>query len=182
GSQIGQFVLRKRSEAARAQLIKELENANRELKDFAYVVSHDLKAPLRAIGSLATWISSDYADKLDADGQEQLQLLVARVKRMDKLIDGVLQYSRVARTEGTRSSINLNEFIPQVIQMIVPPENITIQIEENLPTVSADPTRIQQVFQNLLSNAVKYMDKNQGHIRIGCVLEDGFWKFSIADN
>jgi PAS domain S-box-containing protein len=180
---------RKQAEQRQAQLIQELErtnqeveNVNQELKDFAYIVSHDLKAPLRGIKTLAEWISADYADKLGDNGKEQMNLLASRVGRMHDLIDGVLRYSRVGRIKEELVQVNLNELVPSIIDMLAPPENITITIENELPTVECEQTRIMQVFQNLLSNAVKYMDKPKGQIKVGCVEEDGFWKFSVADN
>ena len=90
---------RKQAEEQRNRLLQELESANEELKNFGYVVSHDLKAPLRAIGSLADWLSTDYADKFDDEGKEHMRLLISRVRRMDGLIDGILQYSRVGRVK-----------------------------------------------------------------------------------
>jgi PAS domain-containing protein len=83
-----------REERLRLQLLDELERSNNELKDFAYIVSHDLKAPLRAITSLAEWIAADYGDKLDEDGREQLELLKNRTRRMHNLIESILTYSR----------------------------------------------------------------------------------------
>ena len=180
---------RKQAEQRQAQLIQELErtnqevkNINQELKDFAYIVSHDLKAPLRGIKTIAEWISTDYADKLGDNGKEQMNLLASRVDRMHNLIDGILQYSRVGRVEEEKVVVNLNELAAEAIDMVAPPENITITIENELPTVECEQTRIMQVFQNLLSNAVKYMDKPKGQIKVDCVEEDGFWKFSVADN
>lgn len=161
---------------------KELENANQELKNFASIVSHDLKAPLRAIGSLTNWIASDYADKFDKEGKEQLELLIGRVKRMHDLIDGILQYSRVGRIREDMVDIDLNKVVTKVIDMIVPSKDIKIQVVNKLPSILCEKTRIQQVFQNLLSNAVKFMDKPDGEIKIGCVEEDGFWKIHVADN
>lgn len=161
---------------------KELENANQELKNFASIVSHDLKAPLRAIGSLTNWIASDYADKFDKEGKEQLELLIGRVKRMHDLIDGILQYSRVGRIREDMVDIDLNKVVTKVIDMIVPSKNIKIQVVNKLPSILCEKTRIQQVFQNLLSNAVKFMDKPDGEIKIGCVEEDGYWKIHVADN
>jgi PAS domain S-box-containing protein len=166
---------RKYAEQVQAELIQ-------ELKDFAYIVSHDLKAPLRGIKTLADWISSDYADKLDEQGKEQMDLLLKRVERMHNLIDGVLQYSRVGRITEEKVQVDLNELIPNVIDMVAAPENITITVENELPAIECEQTRIMQVFENLLSNAVKYMDKPEGRIKIGCIEEDGFWKFSVADN
>jgi two-component system sensor kinase FixL len=171
-------------EAIRRQneLLEQVEKTNQELKDFAYIVSHDLKAPLRGISTLAEWITSDYSDKLDEDGKEQLRLLSNRVDRMHSLIDGVLQYSKVGRVQEERVQVNLNELVPEVIDMICPPENITITIEDELPEVICEQTRMIQVFQNLLSNAVKYIDKAEGRIKIGCVENNSFWIFSVSDN
>jgi PAS domain S-box-containing protein len=173
---------RKQAEERQARLLKELEGTNQELNDFAYIVSHDLKAPLRAIGSLANWISNDCADKFDEDGKEQMNLLISRVKRMHNLIDGILQYSRAGRIREEKVEVNLNELMPEVIDMIAPPKNIEIKIENELPTILCEKTRIQQVFQNLLSNSVKYMDKPKGEIKIGCIEDNGFWKLNVADN
>lgn len=173
---------RKMAEERQAQLLKELESANQELNDFAYIVSHDLKAPLRAIGSLANWILTDYADKFDKEGKEQMDLLLSRVKRMHDLIEGILQYSRAGRIREEKLEVNLNELVPGVIDMIAPPENVEIKIENELPTILCERIRIQQVFQNLLTNAIKFMDKPKGKIKIGCVEDNGYWRFSIADN
>ena len=173
---------RKRAEEQRTLLVRELESANEELKNFAYVVSHDLKAPLRAIGSLADWLSADYADKFDAEGKEHMRLLVGRVRRMDSLIDGILLYSRVGRVKETALPVDLDRLVHEVIDLLAPPPNIVVTIENPLPTIVIEPTRIQQVFQNLLSNAIKYMDKPDGKIRLACVAEGSEWKFSVADN
>ena len=173
---------RKRAEERQAQLLQEVKSVNKELKDFAYIVSHDLKAPLRGIKTLTDWLATDYADKLDENGREQMDLLLNRVQRMHNLIDGVLKYSRVGRVKEEKVKVNLNDFISEVIDMVAPPENIEITVENQLPVVECEQIRIMQVFQNLLSNAVKYMDKPQGQIRIGCVEEDCFWNFSVSDN
>jgi signal transduction histidine kinase len=163
-------------------LMEQLENAKRELKDFAYIVSHDLKAPLRGIKALASWLSTDYADKFDENGKQQMRLLLSRVDRMNNLIDGVLEYSRIGRVKEKPVRIDINKLVPEVIAKIAPPENITVTIGNELPMIECEQTRIAQVFENLLNNAVKYMDKPQGLIKVGCVEEDGFWKFSVADN
>jgi len=164
------------------ELIIKVDNINKELKDFASIVSHDLKAPLRGIKSLATWILDDCSDKLGEQANEQMNLLLGRVERMYNLIDGVLQYSRAGRTEENIVQVNLDDFIPEAIDMLVPPENISITFENTMPVIECAETHIMQLFQNLLSNAIKYMDKPQGQIKVGCIEEDGFWKFSIADN
>jgi PAS domain S-box-containing protein len=173
---------RKLAEEQKARLMSELESANEELKSFAYVVSHDLKAPLRAIGALADWLATDYKDKLDDQGKEHIRLLVSRVHRMGNLIDGILQYSRVGRVKEAPVAMDVERVIRDVIELIAPPENVTIEIEAPMPTLFAEPTRIQQIFQNLLSNAIKYMDKPRGEISIACSDEGDRWKFSVKDN
>jgi PAS domain S-box-containing protein len=145
----------KEAEGRKAQLLKEVESANQELKDFAYIVSHDLKAPLRAISSLANWLSVDYTDKLDEDGKEQLNLLIKRAGRMNALINGILEYSRLGRIKEEKIKLDMNEIVTEVIEILAPPENIKITVENELPSILFERTRITEVFQNLLSNAVK---------------------------
>ncbi|HPG32571.1 MAG: hypothetical protein H6541_09200 [Lentimicrobiaceae bacterium] len=174
--------VRKKAEAQKEKLIAELDNANRELKDFAYIVSHDLKAPLRAIGSISQWIYADYADKIDDDGKMQLDLLLNRVNRMQALIEGVLSYSRVTRVKEENELMDLNKVVHEAIEMIAPPEKFKITVDKNLPVVSFGPTRILQIFENLLSNAVKYNDKEVGEIHIRCQDLGNEWELSVSDN
>jgi signal transduction histidine kinase len=184
---------RKQAEAELAALNEELEQrvqqrtaqleaVNTELKDFAYVVSHDLKAPLRGITRISNWLLSDYAEAFDAQGQEMLDLLESRVRRMDRLIDGVLQYSRVGRIVETREDLDLNILVADVIDSLAPPPQIQIVVETPLPILKAEPTRMTQLFQNLLSNAIKFMDKPEGHIRIAATDAGDQWTFTVADD
>jgi PAS domain S-box-containing protein len=173
---------RKEAELRLAKLVEDLDRANGELKDFAYIVSHDLKAPLRAISALASWIEMDYSDKLDDDGREQIRLLTGRVKRMQALIDGILQYSRVGRVKEEAEDVDLNELVADVIDSLSPPENIHVELESRLPMIHGERIRLQQVFQNLIGNAIKYMDKDQGQVKVGCAEENGDWRFYVADN
>jgi light-regulated signal transduction histidine kinase (bacteriophytochrome) len=173
---------RKLAEKRQGKLLEELESANRELKDFAYIVSHDLKAPLRGIRTLADWLMTDYAEKLGTDAKDQFDLLLKRVTRMHNLIEGILQYSRVGRIKEEKTEIDVNELVKNAIDMIDPPENIEISVEDQMPVLKGQTTRLMQIFTNLISNAVKYMDKPNGSIRIGCIEEQDFWTFSVSDN
>lgn len=159
-----------------------LKAANTELESFAYVVSHDLKAPLRGIGHLAQWLSQDYAAVLDPKGQEMLAMLSGRVKRLDALIDGVLQYSRIGRMHETAVPIDLQALIQEIIDLLAPPDTITIDIVTAFPTIVAEKPRLIQVFQNLLSNAIKFMDKSDGRIWLSCEERGEAWVFHVADN
>lgn len=173
---------RKRLQAEQTRMIHELESANEELKNFAYVVSHDLKAPLRAIGSLADWIAADQKERLDDEGREHLRLLIQRTRRMDALINGVLQYSRLGRVHETFATVDLEKLVREVVDLLAPPAHIKVIVEETLPMIRAERARIQQVFQNLLSNAIRYIDKPHGMITIRCQDDGDRWKFSVADN
>lgn len=169
--------IQKREAAQEAQT-----KTNKELKEFAYVVSHDLKAPLRGIHTLVDWICKDYQDKLDDTGREHLRLLATRVRRMRDLINGVMQYSRISRTEEEAEHINLNELVLETMDLLSPPSHIDITIETELPHTEWEPTPITQIFQNLISNAIKYMDKDEGMVRINCLDEGDSWQFSVSDN
>lgn len=173
---------RKQAEARNLSLLAELTSANEELTSFAYVVSHDLKAPLRGIGSLADWLSTDYADKFSDEGKEHMRLLIQRVHRMGALIDGILQYSRVGRVREVAVDVDLNRLLREVIDLLAPPPHIGVTVEGPLPSVRAEPTRIAQLFHNLISNAIKYMDKPQGLVTVACHDAGAEWHFSVADN
>jgi two-component system sensor kinase FixL len=164
------------------QRTAELQVVNQELQSFAYVVSHDLKAPLRGISQLADWLVTDYAAVFDEQGKELVALLLGRVKRMDNLIEGILQYSRIGRVRGESVAIDLNPLLQEVIDSLALPAHVHILVADALPTIVGDRTRIQQVFQNLIGNAVKFLDKPEGQITIGGRADGTHWTFSVADN
>lgn len=173
---------RLKAEARQTDLLGQLESAISELSSFAYIISHDLKAPLRAIKGLLAIIKDDLQGKLDSEQQENFDLVLNRADRMQALIDGVLEYSRVGRMKEQHVDINLNELIKDTLELILVPGHIKVKVQNNLPTINSEPTRIRQVFQNLISNAIKYMDKEKGLISVSCEPQDNFWKFSVKDN
>ncbi len=173
---------RKRAEERQAQLARDLAEANQELEQFAYVVSHDLKAPLRGIDSLTRWLAQDFGDRVGEETRQQVAMLLEQVERMRRLIDGILQYSRAGRSREERVPIDLARLVPEIIDMLAPPAHIRVEVESSLPTVIAEATRIEQVFANLLSNAIKYNDKPQGRISVGCSDEGEHWRFRVSDN
>ena len=166
----------------RKKLLEELEFTNQELKDFAYIVSHDLKAPLRAIRSLASWLEEDYADVLDEMGLEQLQLLQSRAVRMHNFIEGILEYSRIGRVKEQWIEVNLSESIKHIVEMLNPAEYVQIEMTKPLPTVYGEKVRIEQVFMNLISNGIKYNDKENPIISIDWKEKNNRYYFDIKDN
>jgi len=180
---------RVRAQERQDRLVRDLENTssrlesvNKELNAFAYVVSHDLKAPLRGMRTLADWIATDYADRIGPEGQEQCRLLLNRADRMQDLINGILQYSRAGRVQEDRIRLDLAALVPEIVDLLAPPPHIRIVIPDDLPVVQLERIRVTQVFQNLLSNAIKYLDKPEGHITVGCRGDGAWWTFSVADN
>ncbi len=173
---------RKEQEEKMQELLVTLQHVNQELNDFAYIVSHDLKAPLRAIGSLATWLEADYSDKLDEEGQETLKLLVQRTQRMHNLIEGILNYSRLGRAAENLTNVKTNDLVAKIIDILSPPKSIQIKVLNKLPDVYYEEVKLQQVIQNLLSNAIKFMDKPQGLITIDVIEKKKYFEFVVEDN
>jgi PAS domain S-box-containing protein len=162
--------------------VGELRRTNKELEEFAHIAAHDLKTPIRNIATLTDCLLIDYADKFDEQGKEQVRLLVTKAKQMVSLIDDILQYCRLGQEKAGKKQVDLNTVVSDVIEVIAPPENIHIHIENELPTIKCDKTQVIQVFQNLIGNAVKYMDKPEGHIKVTCSEQVDIWLFGIADN
>lgn len=171
----------KQTEAENGRLLEKLTAANQDLTDFAYIVSHDLKAPLRGIGSIAEWLSADYAEKFDQEGQELMDLLLRRVTRLQNFIEGILRYSRVGRLEQEWELVDLQPLVEDVIENLDPPKEISVTIHNRLPRVYGGRVRLEQVFQNLLSNAIKYLDKPAGKIDIRTARQNGSWEIKVAD-
>ncbi len=160
----------------------ELESVNKDLRNFIYAASHDLKTPLRGISQLAYWLVEDYAEAFDEEGQHLVELLLNRIQRMDNLLNGILEYSNVGRVPADCPPINLNNLLDEVIQTLVPPEHIHIALESPLPDVSGHTSHVAQVFQHLLKNAIEFMDKPDGQITIRCVEKKTHTLFSVGDN
>jgi len=173
---------RMKSESEREQLIKALARSNQELDQFAYVASHDLKAPLRGIANLSQWIEEDLGENLGGENKSQMELLRGRVHRMEALIDGILQYSRAGRVKAKPESIDTGALVADVIELMAPPKEIAIRIAPDMPTVRAEKTPLQQVFMNLIGNAIKHTGKDNPAIDVTWADAGPFIEFSVGDN
>ncbi|MDJ0724197.1 MAG: PAS domain S-box protein [Prochloraceae cyanobacterium] len=161
---------------------KELEQSNQELDRFAYVVSHDLKEPLRAIYKLSQWLEEDLEGKLDANTSRQLDLLRTRVERIQVFIDALLEYSRLGRVSSEPERIKIDELIEDIIDSLDPPEDFTIKIDGQMPELTARRLPLQQVFFNLIGNGIKHNHNRNGKIIISSQDKEDFYQFKISDN
>jgi len=160
----------------------ELARSNAELDEFAHVVSHDLKAPLRGISSLAAWISGDCEKLLPAESRDHLALLEERVRSMGRLIDGVLRYSRVGPRPAVLERVDSQAVVEEVIDSLGPPTGVSVRIEAPLPSVHYDRTQLTQVFQNLIENAIHHLGKPSGEVVISCREWSGAFEFRVHDD
>ncbi|HMY62685.1 MAG TPA: ATP-binding protein [Bacteroidia bacterium] len=173
---------RKKAEIQLNEYLSDLEKTNKELDKFAYIVSHDLKAPLRAIGNLTDWITQDSADNLTDESKENFQIIKGRVKRMEQLINAILEYSKVSKHKGTQELFSFNEIIHNAVDLAGTDSNCKVEISGTMPEYYGDKVKYQQVFMNLISNGIKHNNKEQKKIEISCREEGKFWEFMIKDN
>ena len=159
-----------------------LERRNQELDQFAYVTSHDLKAPLRAIANLSTWLEEDLGYQLPADSQHHMHLLRGRVQRMESLINGLLEYSRVGRTEVPTERVDVEALLQEILDSLAFPAEFTVDLPKTFPTFEAKRLLLRQVFANLLNNAYKHCDRNDGRVQIRWRELATAYEFSISDN
>ena len=160
----------------------DLEKINKELDQFAYVVSHDLKAPLRAINNLSQWIEEDLEGALEGETAQNFDLLRGRVNRMEALINGILEYSRAGRMKFNSQTVALNPFIDEIVQNLAPAANVKITIEPGMPSISTEKVALEQVFSNLISNAIKYNNSEAPIVNITFKELDRHYQFCVEDN
>jgi PAS domain S-box-containing protein len=160
----------------------QLKERNQELDAFVYMVSHDLKAPLRSISNLSEWIEEDLRDRFEEDECQQFEVLRQRVRRMDALIDGLLHYSRVGSQKLESETVDVNQLVAEMIDSIAPPAGFRIEILSPLPTLDTKRILLAQIFANLLTNAIKHHDQPDGLIEIGVKDLGDRYQFSIADD
>jgi PAS domain S-box-containing protein len=166
----------------RKQAETALEERNKELDSFVHIVSHDLKAPLRAISNLSEWIEDDLEGQLPPENQQQLQLLRTRAKRMESMINNLLVYARTGRQAAPLETFNVAELLNEIIDSLAPPQSFFIRIEQPMPMLTTKRLFLSQVFANLISNAIKHRTSVEGHLNISMIEQRDFYEFIVRDN
>jgi len=172
----------KKLEKQREILLKNMALQNEHLNEYAHIVSHDLKSPLRNISALLTWTMEDFKEKLGEESLRNLELMQMKVEKMDHLIGSILKYSSIEKGNSVHEKVDLNVVLKGILDMIFIPSHIKVAVQNQLPVIDADTTRIQQLFQNLISNAITYNDKSEGLIEIASTENSTHYIFSVKDN
>lgn len=162
--------------------IRLLQRKNEELDQFAHIVSHDLKAPLRGIDNVITWIEEDHSTELPPKISEYIQLIKGRLVRAENMIRGILLYARVGKQNPEREYINLNVLLEDTMENLAVRPGLKIEIEKNLPDIYTERIPLQQVLSNLIGNAIKYHDKRDGYVKVYVKNFNDHYNFFVEDN
>lgn len=167
---------------AYTKVVSELQRSNKELDDFAYVASHDLKAPLRGIIQLSNWIKEDIEGVVNEDTHINLALLNNRAIRLEKLLDDLLSYSRVGRVVDNKQKVDINDLITNIFTLLDPEKGIKLEVVGVLPVIETLQVPLELVFRNLIGNAIKHHDKPHGVIRVSVVESSQQYEFTVEDD
>ncbi len=166
----------------REELLVSLEKQNQSLNEYAHIVSHDLKSPLRSIHSLITWIKEDNEDNFNEKTNDYFSLIQKKVEKMNHLIQGILTYTKIDKVNIIKEDVELNDLVNNIINMIFIPSHIQVLVKNKLPIIRNDVFRMQQLFQNLISNAINFNDKPNGIVEIDYIEQEDHFIFSVKDN
>lgn len=172
----------KEQEIRKENLLQNLEKQNKELNDYAHAVSHDLKAPLRNINALVSWVKDDNQELLDESSVESLNLVLFNLEKMDNLIKGILDYSTIDKVDKILSWIDLNMVIDDVLRAISIPSQYKINVATNFPKLFSNTFVVKQIFQNLIQNAINYNDNEVPTIDINYLEQETNHLFTVTDN
>jgi len=172
----------KNLETQKENLLSALEKSNNELQEYAHIVSHDLKSPLRSIDALVSWLKEDNKDKLDQASMQNFALIETTLEKMEQLISDILTYSSIDAVSNQKEAVNLHNLVTDLVQILYIPDHISVHIKNELPSMYGDPVKLKQLFQNLISNAAKFIDKEKGLIEIDVQEHKSHYQFSVQDN
>ncbi len=176
-----EFVLQAQTvELAKTTALVKLRN--QELDRFSYVVSHDLKAPLRAISNLAGWIQEDLSGTVDLDIQGNLELMQSRVGRMETMIDSLLRYARLGYTEANMETFSIEDLLIEIVDSLDIPSSFTVSLPSSLSPITTNRVLLSQVLTNLISNACKHHNRLDGCIHVTAQAHDEVWELTVADD
>ena len=175
---------RRRAEKELSRYTEELERSNRDLEQFAYIASHDLKEPLRMVSSYTQLLAEEYEGKLDEEADKWMKYATDGAKRMQQLIDALLQYSQVGRADAPMEPVDLQETVELVLANLeVTRREANAQIEvDSLPTVRGSRTELMRLFQNLIGNALKFHGEDNPVIAVSCEAQGENWEITVEDN
>lgn len=159
----------------------ELTKKNKELDQFAYVVSHDLKTPLRGINNIITWMEEDHEQQISPEIKKNLDLIISRTARLENMINGLLEYAKVGKIQKGLETVDILKLIRELIDLVVP-KNFTVQIDGVMPYITTEKLHIEQVFANLITNAVKYNRSENPKIIIKAREIKDYYEFTVTDN
>ena len=173
---------RKEAEAILKQTLEDLQISNAELEKFAYVASHDLKSPLRAIDNLTKWLEEDLDDVLNDRNRAHMEKLRGRVLRMENLLDDLLEYSRAGRNLDNSEIIKSERLVREISDFLDVPKGFVVKADESLKGINVPRMPLEQIFHNLVGNALKHHDKEKGTITVSAKNRGEFYEFSVADD
>ncbi|MBO6518958.1 MAG: HAMP domain-containing protein [Rhodospirillales bacterium] len=165
-----------------ADAVAQKEQERADLDHFVYVASHDFKAPLRGIDNLATWIEEDAGETLNKDSREHLEMMRRRIKRLESLLDDLLEYSRAGRTRVEFEKVDVEEMLTALVENLQLPKGFRVNVEPGMPVIFSPKTPLAHVFINLISNAVKHHDKSEGTIDISGRISPQGYEFKVCDD
>jgi light-regulated signal transduction histidine kinase (bacteriophytochrome) len=179
------LIIARDAEAAKKRaeiLASELEHSNQELEQFAYVASHDLKAPLRGINNLAKWLEEDLKGVLEGETKENMDLLRRRVTRLESLLDDLLAYSRAGQKKDNAVLVDSEEMVNDIVYLF-DDQHLDLKVRINaLPTFSTQKSALELVLRNLISNAIKHHDRTEINLDISAKENGKFYRFSVKDD
>lgn len=161
---------------------KELERINRQLESFVHIVSHDLKSPLASIIISLSVMQDDPYVVANPVFQQKIDFIYVACNHLSEMISSILEYSKQSMAEQATEQVDTKELVQQIVFLLSPPNNIRVEIKDDLPVLTTKKSKLLQVFQNLVSNAIKYNDKEKGEIEVGAVDKGKYFEFYVKDN